>query len=76
MVKNEMFSTDETIKGKFLPLIFTTKVLHYEEEYVFFPLLTFVTNQKPSHSSSVFHNEGTIGIGSCPTELQDYSYIN
>jgi len=46
MVKNEMYDVSETITGKFIPLIYTVEVLDLEngEEYLFFPLLTFVTN--------------------------------
>jgi len=38
MVKNEMYSEEEAITGKFIPLIYTVSVLDYKDEYLFFPL--------------------------------------
>jgi hypothetical protein len=78
MVKNEMYDETEKITGKFIPLIYTINVLDLEngEDYVLFPLLTFVTNEPPARSSDVFTNQGTIGLSSCPdSNLDDYSFM-
>lgn len=76
MVANEMFEEIKMVKGKFIPLLFEVPVLDYEEEYVFFPLITFVTNETPVKSNTIFKNSGTLGISSCPKELDDYSFMN